>query len=654
METVSESVPHANPFSSSSRIPDDTVFYSIYPDFSLSKSSADAADALSALHLDILDFVAPFVSRYIWQHQPFHLSVSPESPIPHLRGKSKFGDNLDDEWFIVFLLFEISKRFPSLSVRVSDSDGEFLLIEAAYSLPRWVNPDTSANRVFIRQAALHIVPKARVLNPTLPEALRFVVDHPDESRASNAVQSALGRRLSEYPQRARSNMHGVNVRLPLPVAQVLKHEPCLIALAVEGFYDRDVDSMKYAARMEKFGGREEEMVRVSVRMSRAMYAQLVRQTFQAPKVYPMPPSSDRGAFMEAELGMKIACGFEMVYQERRRAGEEGKGSSFDAYKQSLEGSGYFEGLLPGSKEYRQRMDNALEYFRKSGVFSQMRYYSLLVCASCRPLETMNAPVRRIDEILMLPHSINDFRGLDIPASDDDSWLYNGEDELNSAMMERQKEMEIYESHRSKKQKSKTQNRSSSDKHLDDFDLGDIAKTMQAFVNKVSSYEGAEIPQNSLSKEVDLEADRFFKDMESVLGRVDYKDTANGSDSEEGYTSSLDMDFDESEGESDVDDPLDEDARDPFMDSYSEALKEQLKDTTLKKSFIRANEQPAGTGTANASKEDMDEDFSPVDVDMNLVKSLLDSFSSQQGLPGPASNLLGLMGLQLPQDARKDK
>jgi len=49
---------------------------------------------------------------------------------------------------------------------------------------------------------------------------------------------------------------------------------------------------------------------------------------------------------------------------------------------------------------------------------------------------------------------------------------------------------------------------------------------------------------------------------------------------------------------------------------------------------------------------MDEDFSPVDVDVNLVKSFLDSFSSQQGLPGPASNLLGLMGVQLPEDTKK--
>lgn len=49
----------------------------------------------------------------------------------------------------------------------------------------------------------------------------------------------------------------------------------------------------------------------------------------------------------------------------------------------------------------------------------------------------------------------------------------------------------------------------------------------------------------------------------------------------------------------------------------------------------------------------DEGFTPVDVDLNLVKSFLGSFSSQEGLPGPASNLLGLMGLQLPHDDKKE-
>jgi hypothetical protein len=48
----------------------------------------------------------------------------------------------------------------------------------------------------------------------------------------------------------------------------------------------------------------------------------------------------------------------------------------------------------------------------------------------------------------------------------------------------------------------------------------------------------------------------------------------------------------------------------------------------------------------------DGEMTPVDIDLNLVESILNSYSSQQGLPGPASNLLGLMGIKVPPDAKK--
>ena len=48
----------------------------------------------------------------------------------------------------------------------------------------------------------------------------------------------------------------------------------------------------------------------------------------------------------------------------------------------------------------------------------------------------------------------------------------------------------------------------------------------------------------------------------------------------------------------------------------------------------------------------DEYLRPVDIDVKLVQSLLDLFSSQQGLPGPATNLLGLMGFQLPNYSKR--
>lgn len=38
--------------------------------------------------------------------------------------------------------------------RVWDNDGEFLLIEAAYSLPRWLKPEAATNRVSVEGEAV--------------------------------------------------------------------------------------------------------------------------------------------------------------------------------------------------------------------------------------------------------------------------------------------------------------------------------------------------------------------------------------------------------------------------------------------------------------------------------------------------------------------
>ena len=67
-----------------------------------------------------------------------------------------------------------------------------------------------------------------------------------------------------------------------------------------------MDFLKAMSWMEKFLGNK-EMVDVSVRMSRAMYAQLMQQTFQASRCYQMSPLSSPN-YKEEEMGMKISCG----------------------------------------------------------------------------------------------------------------------------------------------------------------------------------------------------------------------------------------------------------------------------------------------------------------------------------------------------------
>lgn len=43
------------------------------------------------------------------------------------------------------------QKWNFFCIRIEDNDGEFLLIEAADYLPKWLDPDNSANRVSIHK-----------------------------------------------------------------------------------------------------------------------------------------------------------------------------------------------------------------------------------------------------------------------------------------------------------------------------------------------------------------------------------------------------------------------------------------------------------------------------------------------------------------------
>jgi hypothetical protein len=64
----------------------------------------------------------------------------------YLHGFTNYGDSVE-----VYILKELSNRFPELWIKVVDTDGEFLLIEAANALPRWLNPEIVDNRVSSRR-----------------------------------------------------------------------------------------------------------------------------------------------------------------------------------------------------------------------------------------------------------------------------------------------------------------------------------------------------------------------------------------------------------------------------------------------------------------------------------------------------------------------
>jgi hypothetical protein len=74
-----------------------------------------------------------------------------------------------------------------------------------------------------------------------------------------------------------------------------------------------------------------------------------------------------------------------------------------------------------------------------------------------------------------------------------------------------------------------------------------------------------------------------------------------------------------------------------------------KESSEKREKGKEKEQPLqGQSSRSADDSDNDDD-DEVDIDYNLAKNLLESFKSQGGMAGPAGNLMGLMGFQLPRD-----
>ncbi|RHY02120.1 hypothetical protein DYB25_000105 [Aphanomyces astaci] len=285
-----------------------------------SERDASSYEASMQEELDV------FLQGYVWQKEPLVLGVSTTLPRA-LHGKMLVGDNVEDEWVATAALNTLTKKHSNITVQVWDADGEFLLIEAAEALPAWLNPDNSANRVFLRRGHLHIVHQ----NPTerhmeLHTALSFVTDPETPSTRANKVMDAivldrLGHATS-YSMQPDINHHHVQCMLPPAAALVFQALPHSIAYAVEAFYYRDpTEATQVCRHMQRFPvpSTSTGMATAMVPLTRCMYAQVKQQQFAPPKPFQPTtprPDADANVVAAAELGMKLCCGLELLCHSR--------------------------------------------------------------------------------------------------------------------------------------------------------------------------------------------------------------------------------------------------------------------------------------------------------------------------------------------------
>ena len=196
---------------------------------------------------------AEHTASHIWHREPFSLSLAPASATEpsHLAGCATFGDALEDEWLITWLLAECTRRIPALTARAWDTDGEFLLIEAAYSLPKWAaKPEATVNRVFLRGGALHLVPPQLCASSELRATISAA--RTASAAAPPAAAAAVAEAMAGFPGRIVQAAHACRATLPARAAALLTAQPQLVALAVAAFYERHPQSLRAAAKMMYF------------------------------------------------------------------------------------------------------------------------------------------------------------------------------------------------------------------------------------------------------------------------------------------------------------------------------------------------------------------------------------------------------------------
>ncbi|XP_059518384.1 protein ecdysoneless homolog isoform X2 [Myotis daubentonii] len=493
----------------------------------------------------IMTQFAPMLVHYIWQNQPFNLKYKPEKGgVPaHMFGMTKFGDNIEDEWFIVYIVKQITKEFPELVARIEDNDGEFLLIEAADYLPKWLDPDNSANRVFFYHGELCIIPAPRkpgavswlpTTPPTIPQALNIISTHPEKILASESVRAAVNRRIRGYPEKIQASLHRAHCFLPAGLVAVLKQRPRLVAAGVQAFYLRDPIDLRACRIFKTF--LPETRIMTSVTFTKCLYAQLMQQRFMPDRRsgFKLPPPS-HPQYRAHELGMKLAHGFEILCSKCHPHFSDSKKSPVTSsplwagFLDSLKKNDYFKGLIEGSAQYQERLEMAKNYFQLS----------------------VNRPER----------------------------------------------------------------------------------------------DPSETP-------ITFDADSFLNYFDKILGKLQPESDSDDQDEEdfESLESDDDLDFETQEPgeEASVKGTLDD------LKSYMAQMDRELAHTSIGKSFTtqKQMESLAQTTNSNSDEEDSgagDSGMTPVDVDLNLVSNILESYSSQAGLAGPASNLLQSMGVQLPDN-----
>lgn len=527
-----------------------------------------------------------------------------------MRGTTDYGDSVEDEWLIVYILREFSKSHPAAWVRVFDADGEFLLVEAANVLPRWLSPEIDQNRVWINNGRLRIIPqtpgthlKASLLTP--PDAVDVIRSNAGSLIHSEFIEAEAFYRLEKYPGQIQKSLHHSLVTIPRRLAFVLHQIPKAVAPAVDAFYLRDALDLKdLLSRNNALQFPPSDLVTLSVKFTKVLFAQLRSQRFEPPTPWAEHTQQAKGTERSRiEMGMKLACGFEIMLnnidktdsREAREAGiivEDLKADGDSVLPKDGEISTWEDSLREDDESW---MDINYEDFEKelSGRQEGSRVGSSAGFGDATTQADLRKIVSRFEAFLN-----DETAGLDGAEVD---------------------EMDVDDD--------------------DDEDSGD------------------DMEDEDEDKEVSFDEVEFSRLMREMMGLAPTKPLIP---SESGRTTTT-VDQVTCPGQAE---DADEEPNDEELRKLTAQLEAELKEygalnlapprdkTSTLEGKGKENVSVGGRdmeGRGDNEEDGEDEEDGEVDIDYNLAKNLLESFKGQAGMPGPTGNILGMMGLHLPRD-----
>ncbi|KAK5172902.1 uncharacterized protein LTR77_003023 [Saxophila tyrrhenica] len=637
------------------RLPDDCVEYIIYVIEEQQQRQNSIATTRSRLNQILKasnDLKRKLLSEYIWQREAFDLKLCPQAQAPstadqtpkrseddpkrpHLKGRTNVGDSIADEWLVVYLLLELSKQHPDAWIRVYDTDGEFLLIEAANALPKWLNPDIAENRVWISNGHLRVIPldehQSNSRNMSAQDALAFISRSPDKLIISPFIEDEAFHRIRDYPSSIKSSLHHALLTIPRNLAYILHRNPSYVSPAIEAFYLRDPVALKPLATKDTSTllFPPADFVTASVKFTKVGYAQLRSQVFDAPPAWTAVAPKLQAGDAKTEMGMKVACGMEMLLSDLQNKDKK----DVREIKLLLEDVESSEETLPSDEEiskWTQTQDDEkwldIDYNdfenelsgRKDANGEKSNTATGKGFGDANAQQNLRKMVSRFEDFLN-----DDTAGAD--GVDDDDLDDNESDA------------------------SDTGSSDGEDKDAS-FDEAEFEKAMKEMMG---------MPPDELEKNGLLDEAR-------KLALEDAEESQGGKDDwgeDEEMKKVMELMEQELKGHGALDLSGGMLRKKKTGPNSKPASKEQPKEKRTvhfgperppnmfakKDDGAESADEEIGPGDGELSSDD--EEFN--DVDLGLAKNMLESFKGQAGMAGPAGNLMKAMGVNMPRDEGGD-